>query len=78
MPQQPSEIVDELTRVKSELVSRQKESKTPRRPMPNIGDDALEDSVCEEYFNTTLKELENRRTQGGGSFFSRIFDFTGE
>ena len=46
--------------------------------MKNIGDDALEDSVCDEYFNNTLKEIEKRRTDGQSSFFSRMFDFSGE
>ena len=46
--------------------------------MKNIGDDALEDSVCDEYFNNTLKEIERRKAEGQGSFFSRMFDFSGD
>ena len=40
----------------------------------------MEDSVCDEYFNNSLKEIERRRADSvhGTSFFSRMFDFSGE
>ena len=44
----------------------------------NIGDDALETSVSEEYMNNTREDLERRKVANQGSFFSRMFDFSYE
>lgn len=43
----------------------------------NIGDQALEDSVIEEYCNNSLEEIQRRKSAGQSSFFSRMFDFSG-
>ena len=46
--------------------------------MQKIGDDALEDAVFEEYINNSKEEQQRRDTAGQSSFFSRMFDFSGE
>ena len=78
VPQMPSEMIDEISKVKQELLRRR--VSISRRPERNIGDDALEDSVCEEYKANFKEEEERRKNVNNSSFFSisRMFDFSAE
>ena len=71
-------MIDEISKVKQELLRRR--VSISRRPERNIGDDALEDSVCEEYKANFKEEEERRKNVNNSSFFSisRMFDFSAE